>query len=81
MVLNLFRLLVVVALGFLSGKLASKLKMPAVLGFLIAGMALGPNAANLLTQEILDAPSYGQYILGKPANGLGNRAIYQPAAS
>ena len=26
-------------------------------------------------------PSYGQYILGKPANGLGNRAIYQPAAS
>ena len=24
--------------------------------------------------------SYGQYILGKPANGLGNRAIYQPAA-
>ena len=23
---------------------------------------------------------YGQYILGKPANGLGNRAIYQPAA-
>lgn len=25
--------------------------------------------------------AYGQYILGKPANGLGNRAIYQPAAS
>ena len=25
--------------------------------------------------------TYGQYILGKPANGLGNRAIYQPAAS
>ena len=24
--------------------------------------------------------AYGQYILGKPANGLGNRAIYQPAA-
>ena len=24
---------------------------------------------------------YGQYILGKPANGLGNRAIYQPAVS
>ena len=62
MVLNLFRLLVVVALGFLSGKLASKLKMPAVLGFLIAGMALGPNAANLLTQEILDAPSYERLI-------------------
>ena len=22
---------------------------------------------------------YGQYILGKPANGMSNRAIYQPA--
>lgn len=61
-VLNLLRLMAVVALGFLFGKLASKLKMPAVLGFLIVGMALGPNAANLLTQEILDAPSYERLI-------------------
>ena len=50
MVLNFVRLLLVVALGFLFSKLASKLKMPAVLGALIAGMALGPNAANLPTQ-------------------------------
>ena len=63
-VLNLLRLMAVVALGFLFGKLASKLKMPAVLGFLIVGMALGPNAANLLTQEILDAPSYVPYKIG-----------------
>ena len=62
MVYNLLRLLIVVALGFLFGKLASKLKMPAVLGFLIAGMALGPNAANLLTQEILDVPAYERLI-------------------
>lgn len=62
MILNLLRLLAVVAIGFLCGKLASKLRMPAVLGFLIAGMALGPNAANLLTQEILDAPSYEHLI-------------------
>lgn len=62
MVYNLLRLLIVVALGFLFGKLASKLKMPAVLGFLIVGMALGPNAANLLTQEILDAPAYERLI-------------------
>lgn len=31
--------------------------------------------------NILTFWAYGQYILGKPANGLGNRAIYQPAAS
>lgn len=62
MMLNGLRVLLVVAIGFLFGKLASKLKMPAVLGFLIAGMALGPNAANLLTQEILDLPSYKHLI-------------------
>ena len=70
MALNLLRLLVVVALGFLFGKLASKLKMPAVLGFLIAGMALGPNAANLLTQEILDAPSY-EHLISVLECGMG----------
>ena len=32
-------------------------------------------------ERISDVLPYGQYILGKPANGLGNRAIYQPAAS
>ncbi|MGI5959218.1 MAG: cation:proton antiporter [Massiliimalia sp.] len=52
------RLVLVVALAFGAGKLASILKMPAVLGFLIAGMVLGPNAFNLLTQEMLDAPVY-----------------------
>ena len=54
----IFRLLAVVVLAALAGKLASKLKMPAVLGFLIAGMVLGPHALNLLTQEILDHPAY-----------------------
>ncbi len=55
-------LFAVAALGFCFGKLAAKLKMPAVLGFLIAGMVLGPNAANLLTQEMLDAPAYQRLI-------------------
>ena len=51
-------MLVVIVLAVLAGKLASKLKMPAVLGFLMAGMAFGPHALNLLTQEILDHPAY-----------------------
>ena len=33
-----------------------------------------------IRSDILEKGYYGQYILGKPANGLGNRAIYQPAA-
>lgn len=62
MIEDFFRLVLVVALAFGAGKLASMLKMPAVLGFLIAGMALGPNAFNLLTQEMLDAPVYDTLI-------------------
>ncbi|MGI5893875.1 MAG: cation:proton antiporter [Candidatus Merdivicinus sp.] len=62
MIENFFRLLLVVVLAFGAGKLASMFKMPAVLGFLIAGMALGPNAIGLLTQEMLDAPVYDTLI-------------------
>ena len=62
MFIAIIRLLAVAALGFCFGKLAAKLKMPAVLGFLIAGMVLGPNAANLLTQDMLDAPAYQRLI-------------------
>ena len=52
------RLIVVVLLAAAAGRLAAKLKMPAVLGFLIAGMAFGPHAAGLLTQDILDSSTY-----------------------
>ena len=38
----LIRLLTVVLLAVIAGKVAAKFKMPAVLGFLIAGMLLGP---------------------------------------
>lgn len=39
------------------------------------------NAKTELKVFLVGVCTYGQYILGKPANGLGNRAIYQPAAS
>ncbi len=55
---NIFRLTVAILLAFGSGKLASKLKMPSVLGFLVAGMALGPHAIHLLTQDMLDSSIY-----------------------
>lgn len=55
---GIIRLLLAIVLAFGAGKLASMLKMPSVLGFLIAGMALGPHAFGLLSQEILDAPVY-----------------------
>ena len=57
--LQILRLLAVMVLAFVAGKLASKLKMPVILGWLIAGMVLGPHALNLLDHHTLAAASFG----------------------
>ena len=44
----LLRWILVLVIAFFAGKLISKLKMPAILGWLIAGMLLGPHAAGLM---------------------------------
>ena len=40
------------------GKLVSKLKLPEILGWLIAGMLLGPHALNVLNQGVMDMEIY-----------------------
>ena len=45
-------------IGVFSRKIGSKVKLPAILGWLIAGMLLGPHAFSLINQEILDAGWY-----------------------
>ena len=52
------RLCITVGLAFLTGKLVSKIKLPSILGWLIAGMVLGPHALSLMNQQILDASWY-----------------------
>ena len=49
-------LLLAIAIAVLAGKLISKLKLPAILGWLIAGMIMGPHALGLLGSSLLDAP-------------------------
>ena len=44
MILMFVKLILVVILAFLAGKLISKLKLPAVLGWLMVGMLLGLHA-------------------------------------
>ena len=46
------RLAVAIAIAFVAGKLISKL--PSILGWLIAGMCIGPHALNLLNGSVLD---------------------------
>lgn len=47
----------------IAGKLISKIKLPAILGWLIVGMLLGPHAAGLLPQAALDEKWYQLIIM------------------
>lgn len=53
---DIIRLLLVIVIAVIAGKLISRLKLPAILGWLIAGMAMGPHALDLLGNSLLDAP-------------------------
>lgn len=61
--MNLLFWIVTLLIAFLAGKVVSKIKLPAILGWLIAGMLLGPNALALLLQEVLDASWYKTVIM------------------
>ncbi|MGN0140949.1 MAG: cation:proton antiporter [Roseburia sp.] len=63
MIQNILCWLAVLIIAFLAGKVVSKIKLPAILGWLIAGMLLGPNAAGLLPQGVLDASWYKTIIM------------------
>lgn len=58
MITHIFYWILTLAIAFLAGKAVSKIKLPAILGWLIAGMLLGPNAAGLLPQALLNASWY-----------------------
>lgn len=56
--LAVIRLILAGVLAFLVGRLVTKIKLPAILGWLVAGMILGPHAVSVMNQEILDAGWY-----------------------
>lgn len=58
MIFLVARLLAAFVLAFLTGKMAAKLKLPSILGWLIAGMILGPHAFSLVNEELLKAGWY-----------------------
>ena len=58
MILSILRIVSAIAIAFLIGKLVSKVKLPAILGWLLTGMLLGPHAFGLMNDTILDAPWY-----------------------
>ena len=58
MILMLLRLCLTFGIAFLAGKLVARVKLPSILGWLLAGMVLGPQAVSLVSQEMLDAQWY-----------------------
>lgn len=44
-----------VIIGFIGGKFSNKFKMPAVVGYLIAGLLLGPSFVNVLNHNALES--------------------------
>ena len=53
---DLFSLILALVIALIAGKLISKLKLPAILGWLIAGMIMGTHAIGLLSNSLLEAP-------------------------
>ncbi len=63
MVLYLFRWIAVLIIAFIAGKLMSKIRMPAILGWLIVGMIFGPHAVGLMPTELMDSDWYKVIIM------------------
>lgn len=61
--MQLLRWLMVLVLAVLAGRLVSKIKLPAILGWLIIGMLFGPHALGLIPQPVLDAVWYKTVII------------------
>ncbi|MGN0806049.1 MAG: cation:proton antiporter [Candidatus Coproplasma sp.] len=55
MVTEILRFFAILCTAFICGKLVSKLKLPAILGWLIAGIVFGPNLAGIVTSEVTDS--------------------------
>lgn len=58
----IIRFLFTFILALVIGKIVSRFQLPAILGWLIGGMILGPHAFHLLNQEILDLFIYKRMI-------------------
>jgi Kef-type K+ transport system membrane component KefB len=63
---------VVTILPFFAGRLAGRLKLPNLIGYMLIGVLMGPSALNFLTHNILDQLSFiTQMVLGFVALNIG----------
>ena len=62
MVIGLLRIFAIICAAFICGRLISKLKLPAILGWLIAGIVFGPYLAEVVTLDITGSVWYRIFI-------------------
>lgn len=62
MMICILRLIVSFILAFLAGKLIAKLRLPSILGWLIAGMIIGPHAVGIMNNDILTSNWYQTFV-------------------
>ncbi|MGM9972406.1 MAG: cation:proton antiporter [Anaeroplasmataceae bacterium] len=58
MVIGILRFFAIICVAIICGKVVSKLKLPAILGWLIAGIIFGPYLAEVVTLEITSSMWY-----------------------
>ena len=58
MVIGILRFIAIICVAIICGKLVSKIKLPAILGWLIAGIIFGPYLAEIVTLEITSSMWY-----------------------
>ena len=58
MIIGLLHIFAIICIASVCGKLISKLKLPAILGWLIAGIVFGPYLAEVVTLDITNALWY-----------------------
>lgn len=62
MVIELMHIFVIVCTAFVCGKLIAKIKLPAILGWLISGIVFGPYLAGIVTLDITSSLWYQVFI-------------------
>lgn len=58
MIISLLRIFAIICVAFVCGKLVSRVRLPAILGWLIAGIVFGPYLAGVVTQDIMNSLWY-----------------------
>lgn len=58
MVIGVLRIIAIICTAFVCGKLISKIKLPAILGWLITGIVFGPYLAGVVTLDITESVWY-----------------------